>query len=51
MCFGKEITFEKNGESSMILLEGCISEMILCHGSEEEKQAYSFFFLEDYRPK
>lgn len=34
----KQVTFEKNGNSSVILLEDCISERILFCGSEEEKQ-------------
>lgn len=34
----KQVTFEKNGNSSVMLLEDCISERILFHGSEKEKQ-------------
>jgi len=38
MCFSKQVTIEKNGQSNVMLLEDCISERILYPGSEEEKQ-------------
>lgn len=38
MCFSKQVTFEKIGESSVMLVEDCIGERILYRGSEEEKQ-------------
>lgn len=37
MCYSKQVTFEKVGESSVMLLEDCIGERIL-YRSEEEKQ-------------
>lgn len=56
MYFNKQLTYEKIGESSVILLKDCISERILYHDSQEEKQetvgfTYSFLKIAGRRNK